>query len=564
MEQGMTDCKPDWQGLVPEVTLRPVQHETLDRIWNDLYVEDNDVVFFEAPTGVGKSIVMLALMRWDIANNIADGFMVTPQRVLQDQLGKWSDVRVMKGRGSYQCALVRGATAASAPCTLDATIRELHVECGDAACPYYNALMMAKACPAVIHNYMSLMAQAHIGKHFGQRRLLCLDEGHTAVGWVRQYVTAEFTDHDCKLLSDSPPSADIGTHEFMKWFRLTLMRLDEVPSGASERLSLVLSRVLSHRAAYGIPRWDAESRSILREKWRNETGEIGASFDDWLAERIEHDSRVMPFEVVRHEPCQGEQYGRWEIIPLRVAPLGKMLTGMGAKVVIVSATILDVDLCALEIGLKDAKRTFVRCDRAFDPGNRPIAKRYAGSMSFKKKRETMPKLVDCIRRIADDHRDEPGIIHSVSYALAWDIAKELRPMLSGRPVVMLKRGEARDATIHTFLTGGFGSNAILIGPSLMEGIDGKGDCLRWQVMAKVPWPHMHDPVVKWIMHMPGSSGKKWANRWYLWKAAQQSVQGFGRACRTPSDYGSTYLLDSGFERILSSGFMPKYVVDAIL
>lgn len=98
----------------------------------------------------------------------------------------------------------------------------------------------------------------------------------------------------------------------------------------------------------------------------------------------------------------------------------------------------------------------------------------------------------------------------------------------------------------------------------MEGIDGAGDSCRWQAMCKVPWPHMKDPVVTRLMESVDPTTKKWANAWYTWKAAQQTVQGMGRVCRSDDDYGVTYLLDSGFKRMLDSGFVPRYVLDAVV
>jgi len=48
----------DWQGLIPEMGLRPVQFDALARIWA-AYEDGAEVVLLEAPTGVGKSIIQL-------------------------------------------------------------------------------------------------------------------------------------------------------------------------------------------------------------------------------------------------------------------------------------------------------------------------------------------------------------------------------------------------------------------------------------------------------------------------------------------------------------------------
>jgi Rad3-related DNA helicase len=57
--------------------------------------------------------------------------------------------------------------------------------------------------------------------------------------------------------------------------------------------------------------------------------------------------------------------------------------------------------------------------------------------------------------------------------------------------------------------------------------------------------------------------RAWGARWYAWKTAQISVQGFGRICRDYDDFGVTYLLDGGFEDVLRSGYLPDYVLEAV-
>ena len=39
-------------------------------------------------------------------------------------------------------------------------------------------------------------------------------------------------------------------------------------------------------------------------------------------------------------------------------------------------------------------------------------------------------------------------------------------------------------------------NAILMGPSLLEGLDLKDDTSRFQIFFKVPYPNLNEPLIK--------------------------------------------------------------------
>ena len=81
---------------------------------------------------------------------------------------------------------------------------------------------------------------------------------------------------------------------------------------------------------------------------------------------------------------------------------------------------------------------------------------------------------------------------------------------------------------------------VLLSPSMTEGIDLKGDLSRFQVICKVPYPWLGDPIVKKRMH-------KFPN-WYSLKTAMTIVQAVGRSVRNSEDTAITYILDSDWSR----------------
>ena len=83
---------------------------------------------------------------------------------------------------------------------------------------------------------------------------------------------------------------------------------------------------------------------------------------------------------------------------------------------------------------------------------------------------------------------------------------------------------------------------ILMGPSLLEGLDLKNDWSRFQVFAKVPYLSLGDRFVKAKLSLnPG---------WYRWKAILNILQGIGRSIRTESDWAVTYILDASLSDLM--------------
>ena len=70
---------------------------------------------------------------------------------------------------------------------------------------------------------------------------------------------------------------------------------------------------------------------------------------------------------------------------------------------------------------------------------------------------------------------------------------------------------------------------------MTEGVDLKGDSSRFQIVCKIPYPYLGDPLTK-----------KRMNRWPWWyglQTAKTIVQGVGRSVRSIDDHAVTYILD---------------------
>lgn len=100
--------------------------------------------------------------------------------------------------------------------------------------------------------------------------------------------------------------------------------------------------------------------------------------------------------------------------------------------------------------------------------------------------------------------------------------------------------------------------AILVASGLYEGVDLPEDLGRWQVISKIPWMSLGNPAIRHLAELDPE--------WYLWETIKTVIQGCGRICRTPTDFGITYVQDASVHRILTEGghMLPKWWTDAIL
>lgn len=83
---------------------------------------------------------------------------------------------------------------------------------------------------------------------------------------------------------------------------------------------------------------------------------------------------------------------------------------------------------------------------------------------------------------------------------------------------------------------------VLMGPSLLEGLDLKDNYSRFQIFAKVPYLSLGDKFVKVKLQMNPS--------WYQWKAIVNVLQGTGRSIRSEDDWAATYFLDAGLADLI--------------
>lgn len=201
-----------------------------------------------------------------------------------------------------------------------------------------------------------------------------------------------------------------------------------------------------------------------------------------------------------------------------------------------SATILNADAFARSLGIPKDQYESISIPSPFPVENRPIINAAVGSMSFKSIESTLPNIKEAVKAIMQEHGNEKGIVHCHTYKIANYLKNNIKGKLGKR--ILIHNSENRDKVLQQHIRSK--EPTVLLSPSMTEGVDLKGDLSRFQVICKVPYPWLGDPIVKKRMN-------KFPD-WYALKTAMTVVQSVGRSVRNSEDTAITYILDSDWDR----------------
>lgn len=241
-----------------------------------------------------------------------------------------------------------------------------------------------------------------------------------------------------------------------------------------------------------------------------------------------------------------------ELLPVDVSQAPPMMWPREVKkIVLMSATIGPKDI--EQLGLGNRRVLYLRCKSPIPPGSRSIVPLDVVSVNYNSLQSgAVDKLANEINKIAEHHSGEKGVIHAT-----YQLSRLLRSQLSSDRFLFHTRENKREQ-YNEFRNSDPSLGRILVASGMYEGIDLPEDLGRWQVIAKIPWSSLANPAIKHLSELDPD--------WYLWETLKTTIQACGRICRTPEDFGVTYVLDSSFRRLLRDGehMLPEWFTDAVV
>jgi hypothetical protein len=497
-------------------------------------------IIVQAPTGSGKSFFSKTLanttklcpadLRKLIENYTAydesyvdscksfssfGAFALTTTKALQNQYKDlFEHANIFKGKSNYQCEVDENFTVDLAPCVISSKLKK---QCwSDCACPYYEARNDALASQFAVLNYASFF---NLPEHLKKRQILICDESSEVEDEIIKnysvsvnYKQFTFLGIEIEKLKTEEPKKVIG------W-------LSDVHTAVKEAVEVYNGRA----------RYEKNKIELSKQQQRKDIAEaISNTINHWEDAQyiIEKDAEKV------------------HITPFKIDKLSTCLFDYAEVVILMSATIVDKDIFAKNLGITKFK--YIEIPSTFEPKKSPIYCHNKYPLSYKTLTTNLPKVIDLIEQIAENHKGEKGIIHTHTFA----ITQALQNRLHGKRFLYREEGTNNESIVreHNLRT----DDTVLVSPSLTMGLDLKGDLGKWQVIVKLPYPSLANKRVKMLFEKEPN--------WYKMRMFVSLIQAAGRCTRTKEDECVTYILDglSGKTIVENRDILPKHFLARIV
>lgn len=565
-----------------------------------------DTVVLDAPTGIGKSGINVALCR------LADSaFYTTPQKQLRNQLETDGDLqahyRALRARTDYHCPVgtARAPEGREHNCKT-CPINRGSDTCTDYACPYWGAkedamgahtalltfayLIIDSRMPVNADTWEANEGQSEIDNHgrtqvsFEDRDLLVVDEAHKLeeqaaslhagftlsprtlmTASVEELIEEDYPTAPLRLvdsLSDVPAATRSLPSVVEKPGRLYgpfNERLKAAVADAGGTEDVTVDDILpALKAALQTARGKLEALEHinLKEKHAEVVSELESvvqKIEDNLLPDIEA-GRQWVVSIENTVPGADEPRYKAKLKPVRVDRfLQEYVWDRADKVVLSTATMPyrnNPGKWLSRLGLDSDSATVVSKPMPFPPENRPVKTETAvGKMSNGGDKRNWDGIVARLYSLLNRHSDEKGLVHTASY----DRARRLHETFEEHSVLHEQNGRDDEFFINKWQ---HSDKQMLFTPAMTDGVDLPGDMCRWQVLLKVPYPPLSDPRAKHLVNVE----EDW--EWYMDVTARDVIQSVGRAVRSTDDEATFYVLDASFHDVID-GKAPDWFTEAV-
>lgn len=532
--------KKIWERYFPFKTIRSQQEDAINFALNAYINEGKKAVVLELSTGVGKSATGITIARYMDAHApvvkdtegmpLSGAYVLTTQKILQEQymedFGQKSGkglLRTIKSSSNYKCKFYTDQSCSESKKVLSKLGKQLkgtefEKQCKE-SCTYTLEKSEFIESPLSITNFSYFLAETTYAGRLTPRAMLVIDECHNTESELSKFVEVSFSEKFARdVLKCKVPKLDSQSAVF-EWVSSTYKKSVNKYVKDLEKNMVKLSDTTEGYSQF----------SKQYEMLEKHTAKI-----DQFVELYREDNWAMNITY----PQEGNKRGarKFEFKPVDVSKYSNILFRSGARLLLMSATIVDKDVYCSSIGLDPKDVAYLRIPSPFPVENHPIHFVPVGSMSKDSIDKTLPVMAEAVRMLLEKHPNEKGVIHTANYKVAKYILENLKTgrLLShdsnNRDEVLRKHYESDEAT-------------VLISPSMMEGVDLADDASRFQILCKIPFPYLGDLVIKKRMDKN--------KQWYPYTTAKSIIQSFGRSIRNEKDYAVSYILDSDWERFYS-------------
>ena len=497
----------------PNITLRDVQKKAL--LWVQNNWEKLDVMTINIPVGGGKSIVAMTVCEWTKRNGLGGSATITPTKILQDQYtNDFTWVPMLKGMDSYDCLATPAGNCRST--------KRIFKKCCGPQCPYIVTRSACQTAPVSIYNFHSYY---YNDMH---KRNVVIDEAHNAAAFLFDMFAIKLWQPEWKFDPNIDPTV-------------------ENVQGIIENALIILQQQYEIALANKVESQMEELESEIN-KYTSVEGVLKSFGKDVLIVKKEEE-----YNGKMVKAAKGTKQIMIHVKPLRVSSIADGIlwpVGVTNKIVLTSATIGPNDV--KELGLSDRKCGYFESESPIPKERRPFIVLPVANMNYANQAESIPVIAKYLEVLAARHPDDKGLVHCT-----YGVAVQLQKLLKGSPRFVFHDKYNKNQKYLDFRNQK--GNSILVASGMGEGVDLPDDCARWQVITKVQWPSLADDVNAYRAHNEPDM--------YQWETVRTIIQQSGRIVRGPADFGVTYMLDAGFEKLWdrtkNKKMWPGWFVEAI-
>lgn len=535
---------------------RKGQREVIEQIIKAYQEDPNSTVVIDAPTGTGKSLIAMwsAYILKELGKR---GYLVTSDLALQDQYERdfkrsnlnWPSIR---GVDNYEC-FVNGLPFSLGDCKMKGMSYEQAEQLSCYShCGYLQNRRRAIEQPVSLLNYSFWLiqrnyVQARMDEQereapFKKRDFVFFDEAHKVDEIVQNHFTAKVDESMVdrvvylnRFINRHNIPAETQTKN-----RLKSVIHDLMTTKGREPLFKAIQEfgdiACTYLTAQDIAKKAAKKRfgqKNIPSDWASaftafdRLKDVYCKFDDYVDLIKDVGLEAMVID-------QREDEARFTCVE-EAKMIQKYLHDQAGFKVFMSATIGDPRAYAKIMGIKDAR--FIRMDNMFDFKDSPIVFVNRHKLTYREREVSLPKVVKILDQILKKHEGQRGIIHTGSYQFTNYIKKNSMNLFR---LIDYEGSKEKADTLELFEKK---ENSIIMGPSLLEGLDLKDGLSRFQIFFKVPYPSLADPLIKAKLNT--------SNEWYNWKTGVNVQQGIGRSVRSIDDWAITYVIDASFMNLIN-------------
>jgi Rad3-related DNA helicase len=542
-------------------TPRPGQPEAVAQVLSAFLDDGARHVVLCAPTGAGKSIIgaataeALTLLDGGTETSPKASILLTATNVLASQyhatfaaLEGTGQFMAIRGANNYECtALATDSEVPNAEACAFFTMQQNRANFEEVlsrhcdSCEYIRLKQRRNSVRHLATNYTYYFVDRLFAQKLEERNLVVWDEAHL--------VNDLFSDHNAIFFSRQ--QLERTAQEIAEVVGLTDQQIARtlktiandcaIKGKINERNYETYLMALLRVYTYAAERGEAEQGKALRAKRFGEHNKLtrftttytgrACKIDDLIKYRYDH---VFEYDEAK------------QAVTVKPIFVGNMFSRLQAARynLFMSATISN-EVMQATLNLEPSKTKFIKLPPTFPKENKqvifydPLPLSYATLQDPK----TVSKLVSNIANVINKHvaMQERGIILAPSFKLQAAIVDGLPK--GNYKLIEHRQGEKLEQALLAFKHHQ-GSPAVLISPSLFEGVDLPDDLSRFQVIVKAPFPSLADKRMKHILtEYPAV---------YNAITLMKLIQGAGRSVRSATDHATTYILDANAQRLFSS------------